>query len=603
MIAALGLVATSAAGAQQTARDAAGQTPRGTAVMAGTIASNQDARPVRGARVTLNSASGSLPGRTATTDEAGRFVFLDLPVGRYDLQASKAGFVTTNFGARRPGGDGTPVSIADGQQITGLTISMPRGSAVSGIVLDESGRPLPGVFVNLMRFGYSPTTGERTLGNATSSSGTETDDRGTWRIWGLPPGEYLVIARVRGYAPSEWAPGQAVRRLSAADVDRAIAFARSGRGVAPGGPAPTEDALARSGDPVQYAPVFHPGTNDLSQAATITLGTGEERTGIDIAFRRAPAARVHGAVRLLEGMTMADVRLSIVAGGDNAGLWESIGVRELTIPLQADGSFTFGGIAPGRYLIEARASDAGRARPDGSPARSAWARTEVAIDGRDEELTVEMRPGMTVAGRVAFNGATPPPKDTSGVRIFLRPPGAGANLSAGPPGGTADAEGRFSFTDVRPTTYRLTWMRPPSFEGWALRSVVANGRDALDFGLTVRPGQDVTLVATFTDRPAELSGTLQSASGVPAPDHYIIVFAADRSFWMPGARRVSMLRPGTDGRYVWPNIAPGEYFVAALTDVEPGAWHSRTFLEELVPAAIRVTVGEGERRVQNIQIR
>ena len=43
--------------------------------------------------------------------------------------------------------------------------------------------------------------------------------------------------------------------------------------------------------------------------------------------------------------------------------------------------------------------------------------------------------------------------------------------------------------------------------------------------------------------------------------------------------------------------------IAALTDIEPGAWHDRTFLEALVPAAIRVTVGEGERKIQNIQIK
>jgi hypothetical protein len=341
--------------------------------------------------------------------------------------------------------------------------------------------------------------------------------------------------------------------------------------------------------------VFHPGTNDLAQASPITLGPGEERTGVDIAFRRVPAARVHGSVRLLDGMTPQQVRIALTPGGRDSGLWSTVGLRDVDVPLQPDGTFVFDGIAPGRYVIDAR--------PPRPQSPSFWAQAEIAIDGRDERVTLELRPGMSISGRVVFEGLTPPPKDASGARIFLRPPGAGANLSAGPSGGTTDPEGRFSFSDVRPTTYHLTWMRPVSYEGWSLRSVMANSRDALDFGLIVRPGENVALTATFTDRPAELSGTLQSASGVPAPDHYIIVFATDRSFWMPGARRVSMLRPGTDGRYVWPNIAPGEYFVAALTDVESGAWHARAFLEELVPAAIRVTVGEGERKIQNIQLK
>ena len=72
---------------------------------------------------------------------------------------------------------------------------------------------------------------------------------------------------------------------------------------------------------------------------------------------------------------------------------------------------------------------------------------------------------------------------------------------------------------------------------------------------------------------------------------------------MPAARRVRMVRPGVDGRYVVPKIPAGDYYIAALTDIEPGAWHDRTFLEALVPAAIRVTVGEGERKIQNIRIK
>lgn len=579
--------------AQQAARDTAGPQRRGTAVIAGTIVAAADMVPVRGARVTLNGSDRSLPGRTATTDDDGRFMFRDLPAGRYRLRATKAAYLDAEFGAKRPDRPGTPVSVADGEQKTGMTMTLVRGSVISGTVVDETGQPLAGVYVSARRFGYVPDTGERTLnGVGYGAFGSTTDDRGGWRAWGLPPGEYLAVALMPG---ADRGRADAIRRLTTGDVERAIALARGGRGAAAANPALNESVLARAGEPVQFAPVFHPGTSDLVQAATVVLGLGDERAGVNIAFRRVPAVRVSGSVQLLDGMTTSDVRVWLVAGGSDGGLWSSLGIREADRSLEPDGTFTFDGVTPGRYVVEAR--------PSGPAARTAWAQAEVTIDGRDERVILEMRPGMTITGRVVFDGATTPPKDASGARIFLRPPGAGANLSAGPPGGTVDADGRFSFTEVRPTTYRLSWSRSASYQSWFLSSVMANGRDALDFGLTVRPGETVALTAHFTDRPAELSGTLQSASGVPAPDHYIIVFAADRSFWIPGARRVQTLRPGDDGRYVWPNIPPGEYLIAALTDVDPGAWHSRAFLEELVPAAIRVTVPAGERKVQNIQLK
>src|SRR5204863_7745677 len=98
---------------------------------------------------------------------------------------------------------------------------------------------------------------------------------------------------------------------------------------------------------------------------------------------------------------------------------------------------------------------------------------------------------------------------------------------------------QFAFTGVPAGRYRLSIVQPAALDRWFLKSSVARGRDALDAAVDVRPGEDIAdWVLTYSDRPTELSGTLQDASGRPAPDDFVLVFPADRAYWTPFARRV-----------------------------------------------------------------
>ena len=95
------------------------------------------------------------------------------------------------------------------------------------------------------------------------------------------------------------------------------------------------------------------------------------------------------------------------------------------------------------------------------------------------------------------------------------------------------------------------------------------GRDTLDTPVDLREGTDGAVI-TFTDRITELSGTIQDASGQPAPEYHVVVFARDKAYWAAQSRRIRTARPGVDGKYVMPNLPPGEYLMTAVTDMEPG---------------------------------
>jgi hypothetical protein len=130
------------------------------------------------------------------------------------------------------------------------------------------------------------------------------------------------------------------------------------------------------------------------------------------------------------------------------------------------------------------------------------------------------------------------------------------------------------------------------------------GVDAADVPFDVRPDQDIAnAVVTFTDKLAELSGTLLDAAGHPTPEFSIILFPFDKSMWSQRSRRLrAPVRASTDGKFKFTNLLPGEYYLAALTDFEPNDYYKPAFLEQVAAAAMKVTIAEGEKKVQDLKI-
>jgi hypothetical protein len=121
--------------------------------------------------------------------------------------------------------------------------------------------------------------------------------------------------------------------------------------------------------------------------------------------------------------------------------------------------------------------------------------------------------------------------------------------------------------------------------------------------LDVKPGEDVSGgVVTFSNQWAELTGAMTNASGQPAPDYTLILFAADSRFWLPQSRRIQAVRPASDGRYSFRSLPPGEYRLIAVEDVEPGQWFDPAFLKELVGGAMPVSIVKGQKQTQDIRI-
>jgi hypothetical protein len=61
-------------------------------------------------------------------------------------------------------------------------------------------------------------------------------------------------------------------------------------------------------------------------------------------------------------------------------------------------------------------------------------------------------------------------------------------------------------------------------------------------------------------------------------------------------------RPSTDGQFSFMGLPEGEYRLAAVTDVEPGAWYDPELLRQLLIASVPVRLVEGQAVVQDLRV-
>jgi len=189
--------------------------------------------------------------------------------------------------------------------------------------------------------------------------------------------------------------------------------------------------------------------------------------------------------------------------------------------------------------------------------------------------------------------------------VSVQPVQAEGTVGFAPKPATVDGAGRFVVFGLSPGRYRLTASFPGSGHAgnWQVHSAVVSGQDTLDVPFTVLPSQSITGAAvTFTDRLAELAGTVHNHVGGAPNEFTVILFSADQSHWLPRARRIQGVRPSVDGAFVFRGLPAGEYHLAAIDDVEPGEWFDPAFLQRLLPGALKLTIAAGEQRVQDIRL-
>jgi uncharacterized protein (DUF2141 family) len=599
------------------------------------------------------------------TDSHGRFAFVNVPASaRWAINASHAGYLTGGFSPEdMHGASLPPIPLADGQRVTDVRVPLWKPGVISGVLRDERGEPVVGVQVatiSVLRF-----AGRDRLA---SGSVTLTDDRGAYRIPNLPPGRYLIAvpsvqSSISPFATQADLTGMSDDRYAAAQgTSRAPAIVPT---LAAGGD--TRIAVGRypippppsNGQAFSYPLTFYPAATDPTQATTIDLRFGEERTAVDVQIQPVPAGALTG---LVDGPgQIANLFVRLLAAPDLG-----LGFETATARTDATGRFRLANVPAGTYALEIPArlnaiqawqpgSPFGPAssapwppgvgtfngmfnRISGGPAGATFASLSsggasfaggtlsVTADnaaalsahqnvtvgaGVTSTVVVRLTAAGSIAGRVEFESAAPaaaspnaatPARMSSGATIAADP--ADASVTRGQqsvPVNRNDAPARFTLTNLEPGQYLIRAIGP---QGWMVKSVAYEGRDRTSQPFDVSAGQHIDgLVVTLTQARATIAGTITTTTGAAVAGARVAAFPADSTRWTDfGFSPPDMMSATTssDGTYRL-SLPAGDYLIAIV----PSAWRDRWRDPEFFAAAAgapRVSVGWGGTRTANLTV-
>lgn len=536
-------------------RDAT-ERPAGTSVIRGRIVTADTGTPIRRAQV--RAVSGGRDTRLVTTDAQGAFEFRDLPAGRWDLTASKAGFVTMRFGQRRPFEAGRPIEVADAQTLERVNFSLPRGAAITGRVFDEFGDPVANARVQALR--YQMTQGTRRLTPVGITA--QSDDTGAFRLYGLMPGDYYVSAILRAL-PVE------LRGLPAGDAD----------------------------DTNGYAPTYFPGTGSVNEAQPITLSVAQEAS-ISFGLMPVRTARVSGTVLTSTGGALANGMVMLMAA-------DAIGVGPAAFGagnrIRPDGTFMLSNVAPGSYTLIATNGGPGAGR-FAADAEFEQGSLPVTVGGEDlTGITLVTNRGATLTGIVeAAQGSSAQPPVTSlqvtAQAVPFQPgPGAGARPSR------VDSDGTFTLTNLfGPRLIRVNGLP----QEWMLDAVLVAGSDVTDRPIDFGPNEEIAdAQIILTDRVTQVAGSVAGRDGKPSRDFTLVVFPDDEAKWASPSRYLRTARPDQEGLFKIRALPPGDRYLAVAVDyLEDGEGNDPEFLNFVKNRATAFRLGSGESATVNLKL-
>jgi len=533
------LLLTTASGAlAQPPQTAADANAKPTGAIRGRVTAADTGRPLRRAQISVSSADRG-ERRTTATNSRGEYEITELAAGRYSVSVSRSGYLPLSYGTRLPGEPSRPVELRDGDSMSGIDFTLPRTGMISGRVVDETGDPVAGVTIWVMRYEYF----RRRRALVPAGNNARTDDTGQYRASGLVPGDYLVVAMLR----DTWTVG------------------------------------GKEPKTFGYAPTYAPSAASAGDARRIRLASGKEAPNVDIALVAAPAVSISGVARRSDGAPLAgSVSLNQNIIGPQSQSFGGIGNG----PVGADGSWRIRDIPPGEYELSASAQ---------GPQGRETANMKIVVQGADiEGVTLTTEAPVIVNGDIAMeSGALVPDLPGGRLRVSVETIGdqPATVIPLSDDNGLVKSDGRFTFRTMGgPAIVRVSTLP----RGMSIKSVEVDGSEVADGVLQLKGGQSLDGVRiVVTDRFPAITGHVTDDHAADA-EGAVLLFPADEARWVGVGDNVKVTRTTSQGAFRVDAVRPGDYFAIALPSVQSSQTADPEYLASLKDRATRISVHEGE---------
>jgi hypothetical protein len=293
------------------------------------------------------------PSYKATTDQEGFYRITDVPPGNYQVAPLAPAYVSSERASLRE--RGKALLLAEGENVDGIDFSIERGGVITGRITDADGRPVVEERLSLVPADLVVQPGQR-FGSIVPNS-FQTDDRGVYRIYGIPEGRY---------------------KLSVGQGDE------------------NNDSFGPPGR-VPYKRTYYPEADNPNDARVIEVTEGGEVSDVDIRVGRSlPGFAVSGTV--VDGETRRPV--AGLRFGVRRALNGGFADVNSTVPSNSQGEFRIENVTPGKYAVQILPMPGSEVRAESVP-------FEI-VDQDVSGIVVKTAVGLSISGVVVVDGKTDP---------------------------------------------------------------------------------------------------------------------------------------------------------------------------------------------------
>jgi beta-lactamase regulating signal transducer with metallopeptidase domain len=530
---------------------------------------------------------------SAMADANGRFTIKDVAPGQYTLEADQQGFFDI------PGRQA--LANVDPAKPANISVGLLAGGTITGRVKNEAGKLLPNANVTAYQITY---LSGKIIPEAQSSQAT--DDRGEYRMFWLPPGDYVVLADPPSYP------------LSALPNPGNAPAAGPRGGAQPQGPMSTP----------QFMRTFYPRSLTTTDAGIIAVKSGDQLSGMDITVQKAttykitgelhaapytgtapPPARGRGGrganadpnapqrIQGFLGLEYRDPSVIDMRSTNLGGTVPAVGTFFLTSG--EDGfraTFEVRDVLPGEYYLVPRVNNAVPAGP------GIFGINRIPVDIYDRDITglnIELVPSQSVNGTLTIDGHAP---GNVTVRVAI---GAVGNPSPTYQGISARAvipkaeDGTFTIANIPQTRYRLEMGvgLPPDLY---VSDVRLGAISVFDTGFEVGKEPVAPLQVSLRSGAGTVDGVVRDSSNKPLANATIVVVP-------PDARRENrtLYKTATSdaaGKFTVRGIAPGGYKLFAFEGLAGGEFYNSRFLSKYQSRGKSINVSQSGTTTESLTV-